>query len=174
MFMKSLKVLLLYLFAFMMLGVIEAMADASSPDNAVSQNTTTPLNLPDYGISGDSEKAFPSLRETGIKMLISLTLVLVLIVVVIYLIRMLYPGSVSFRDQQLKLIKVVEKAAVTPRHSIYLVWAVDRLLVIGLSGGDFRTLAEIKDPNLLEEKLPREFSDALTRESLKFSEVYRG
>ena len=33
-------------------------------------------------------------------------------------------------------------------------------------------LSEIKDQNILQDKLPNEFADTLTRENVKFSEIY--
>lgn len=114
----------------------------------------------------------PTLGEVALKMGASLAIVILLIVAVIFLIKKFYPESVGMKEAHLKLVKVIEKTVISPRQVVYLIWAVDRLLVVGMNAGQMTLLSEIKDQGTLESKLPGEFSDTLTRAKLNFSEIY--
>ncbi len=114
----------------------------------------------------------PTLGEVTLKMGVSLVIVMVLIGAVILLIKKFYPETIRMKEAHLKLVKVIEKTVISPRQAVYLIWAVDRLLLVGMNAGQMVLLSEIKDPGTLESKMPDEFSDTLTKANLKFSEIY--
>ena len=133
------------------------------------KNSTDKINL---NLTDNPTPDLPSMGEMGIKMFYSLTIVLLLAGITVFLIRKFFPQTLSMKDNGLKLVKIVEKTTISPKQAIYLVWAVDRILVLGVGNGGMNLLTEIKDPNVLEEKIPDDFSDSLTRAKLNFSEIY--
>ncbi|MBN2143641.1 MAG: flagellar biosynthetic protein FliO [Candidatus Aureabacteria bacterium] len=140
----------------------------------MSGKTTTREYL-DFSESSSKAES-PSFGMVGVKMIASLLIVLSLLIGTLFIIRRYYPGSSyssSFRDQKLKLTRVIEKINLAPKQCILLVWAIDRILVLAQSNGEIRYLTEIKDKETILEKIPNEFTDILTRENVKLSEAYR-
>ena len=153
-------------------------AEAVKEAQEVSQKPTptmTPTMTKDY-LDFASETNTPDLMplsKIGIKMVLSLALVLALVIVTLYVIKHFYSSpSIGIKGQKLKLIKVIERFQVAPRQSIYLFWAVDRVLVVSEANGQMNLLTEIKDQSTIEGKIPGEFTDVLVGAKLKFSEVY--
>lgn len=136
------------------------------------EKTTEESFLQDYKHFNSEKTDDISIKQIGVKMLVSLVLVLILLIIVILLIKHFFPQTVNVNHGSLKLVKVIEKTTISPKEKIYIIWAVDRILVVGLSNGSFQLLSEIKDQKVLEEKIPQEFSDSLTRAQLNFSEIY--
>jgi flagellar biogenesis protein FliO len=157
------------------LALLSLVAIISYPGSSFSEESktlgkTTGREYLDFTEAPAPEST--SLGVVGFKMLGSLLIVLVLLIGTLFIIRRLYPGATPFNDPKLKLTKVVEKINLGPRQVIYLLWAVDRILVVSSSNGTIQFLTEIKDKNVLESKIPSEFTDILTSEKMNLSEVY--
>jgi len=121
------------------------------------------------GVSSD----IPSLKEVSVKMLFSLTIVLVLLVISVLVIKKFFPKTIGLnKETGVKLVRVIEKSVISPKQEIYLLWAVDRMLVVAANNGNMNLLTEIKDKNVITEKLSNDFSDNLAKEQIKFSEIY--
>lgn len=142
---------------------------AAPGEEVLYKNSTDKIYL---DLDTPSEPQMPSMYEMAVKMLVSLFVVLGLVILTLYLIKKYFPNTGGGRDPALKLARIIEKLPVSQKHSIYLVWAVDRLLVLGVCGNSMNLLSEIKDQNVLQDKMPAEFSDTLTRANLSFSEIY--
>ena len=155
--------LVIYVIMIFILPVFSEVKDASLSENATEKEVMDIFSQNDQ---------MPTLGEVALKMGASLAVVIVLIVAVIFLIKKFYPESIGMKEAHLKLVRVIEKTVISPRQAVYLIWAVDRLLVVGMNAGQMSLLSEIKDQGTLESKLPDEFSDTLTRAKLKFSEIY--
>ncbi|EKD27045.1 MAG: hypothetical protein ACD_79C00911G0004 [uncultured bacterium] len=139
-------------------------------ENAMSEKATKTGYLEFFDEKNTTTE--PSIQQMSFKMIFSLVAVLALFFSVIYVIKKFFPQAVSLSDHSLKLVKVLEKHNIAPKQSVYLLWAIDRVLVVSSSNGTLSLLTEIKDNNILQEKMPAEFSDTLTRAKLNFAEIY--
>lgn len=158
----------MYLLVISMIMIFVIPVFSEPGDSSLSKKTTEKEVM---DIFSQGEKV-PTLGEVAVKMGSSLAIVMVLIGAVIFLIKKFYPETIRLKEGHLKLVKVLEKTVISPRQVVYLIWAVDRLLVVGMNAGQMILLSEIKDQGTLESKLPDEFSDSLTKANLKFSEIY--
>lgn len=166
--MERSRILKTYLLVISMIMIFIFPVFAEDQTSSLSKKTTEKEVM---DIFSQNEQV-PTLGEVAMKMGVSLAIVMVLIVAVIFLIKKFYPETIRMKEGHLKLVKVIEKTVISPRQVVYLIWAVDRLLVVGMNAGQMTLLSEIKDQGTLESKLPDEFSDTLTRANLKFSEIY--
>lgn len=163
------------IFKYLYLIAVVAFVVFSHPNRLFSEETALFKNTTEQSLSNIYESKgseIPTLGELSIKMGFSLIVVLAIFGIILFVLKKYFPNTIPFKDQNLKLVRVVDKTMLSPKMSVYCLWAVDRVIVVGISNGNMQLLTEIKDQQMLEEKMPREFSDTLSRAKLKFSEIY--
>ena len=95
-----------------------------------------------------------------LRLVLSMAVILALIYGGLMLVRMLIRKTRKAPKSE-KLIRIVDRAVLDQKRTIYLVKVIDRVLVVGVGANDIRTLAQIEDETVVENVQDTEFTEHL-------------
>ncbi len=132
----------------------EKAAPAKGKAPAAAPAAAMPETLADKGgrikwkrKNTSGRKAAPA-KERGLfsvimSMLIWAGVVIVIIVAGLWIVKKLFPGTKRLFGS--KLMRILGRTHLSPKHSVYILKVGDRVLVLGVAGDEIRPLSEITD-----------------------------
>lgn len=151
-----------------------------APGNDPPANTTadTPVNLEDKVLDIDPRNSLdqparetPSFGWTAFKVFGTLAVLLALLVGGIWAMKRFMPGAPQLGGSA--LIQILARTRVSPAQSVMLLRVGQRGLVLGVSGGEIRTLAQINDQQELDVLTAQSAAAATQSISQTFRDIFR-
>jgi flagellar biogenesis protein FliO len=125
------------------LGTDDRLSDPSDPAAERAPGLRRTGSRP-WREAGSADAARPSFGRRYIETLGWLVLVVLLAVGSIWLLRRFAPGSVH--PQNRRLVQVIGRGALGPKHQVVVTRVGERILILGLTSDSIVRLGEVEDP----------------------------